>query len=47
MGNPTGTRIFHKHAERYESGIEAAHHREGFDGVDRLCDRLLSGNYSS
>jgi hypothetical protein len=41
-GDPRGTRIFHKRAKRHESDLEAAHHREGFDGVDRLCERLLA-----
>jgi hypothetical protein len=41
-GDPKGTRIFHKHAKRYESELEAAHHRDGLDGVDRLCERLLA-----
>ena len=41
-GDPKGMRIFHKHAKRYESELEAAHHRDGSDGVDRLCERLLA-----
>jgi hypothetical protein len=42
--DPKGTRVFHKHAKRYESELAAAHHREGFDGVDRLCAKLLAGS---
>jgi hypothetical protein len=41
-GDPKGTRIFHKRAKRCESELEAAHHRDGFDGVDRLCEQLLA-----
>ena len=41
-GDPKGTRIFHKRAKRYEAKFVAAHHRNGFDGVDRLCKRLLA-----
>ena len=42
-GNPTDTRIFHKHAKRHEAELVAAHHRDGLDGLDRLCERLLAG----
>ncbi len=35
--DPRGTRIFRKHARRYEAEFVAAHHREGIDGIDRLC----------
>ena len=42
-GNPKGTRIFHKHAKRFESDLVAAHHSDGFDGVHRVCDQLLVG----
>jgi hypothetical protein len=42
-GDPNGTRIFHKRAKRHESDLVAAHHRDGLDGLDRLCERLLAG----
>ena len=41
-GDPKGTWIFHKRAKRYEAEFVAAHHSNGFDGVDRLCKRLLA-----
>jgi hypothetical protein len=40
--DPRGTRIFHKRAKRYEVELVATHHRDGIDGVDRLCRLLLT-----
>ena len=37
--DPTQARIFHT----LESDIVEAYRREGFAGIDRLCDRLLAG----
>jgi hypothetical protein len=42
-GDPKATRIFHKRAKRHESDLVAAHHRDGLDGLDRPCERLLAG----
>src|SRR5262245_37690561 len=40
--DPGGTRIYRKRAKRYELELVAAHHREGIDGIDRLCRLLLT-----
>jgi hypothetical protein len=42
-GDPGATRIFHKHAKRYASDLQAAYNRESHPAVDRRCGHLLAG----